>query len=85
MKTKLTLTVDKAIIEKAKKKASNQGISLSKLFERVFEEETPTLEKTPEQRAAARFLERLRNEPTIKALDKSDKELINEHRDKKYA
>ncbi len=85
MKTKLTLTIKKEIVEKAKRKASSQGISLSKLFERVFEEENPTLAETPEQRAAARFLERLRNEPPIKALDKSDKELINEHRNEKYA
>jgi hypothetical protein len=84
MKTKLTLTIKKEIVEKAKRKASSQGISLSKMIEDIFEKEDPELEKTPEQLAAARFLERLKNEPPIKALEKSDKELIREHRSKKY-
>ncbi|SEF83326.1 DUF6364 family protein [Algoriphagus boritolerans] len=84
MKTKLTLTIKKEIVEKAKRKASSQGISLSKMIENIFEKEDPELEKTPEQLAAARFLERLKNEAPIKALEKSDKELIREHRGKKY-
>lgn len=84
MKTKLTLTIKKEIVEKAKLKASSQGISLSKMIENIFEKEDPELEKTPEQLAAARFLERLKSETPIKALDKSDKELMREHRDKKY-
>lgn len=84
MKTKLTLTIKKEIVEKAKRKASSQGISLSKMIEDIFEKEDPELDKTPEQLAVARFLERLKNETPIKALDKSDKELIREHRDKKY-
>jgi hypothetical protein len=84
MKTKLTLTVEKEIVEKAKRKASSRGISLSNLFEEVFAKDNPELEKTSEQLAASRFLERLKNEPRIKALDKSDKVLMWEHRDKKY-
>ena len=84
MKTKLTLTVEKEIVEKAKQKAASRGISLSKMFEEVFAKENPDIEKTSEQLAAARFLERLKSETPIKALDKSDKELIREHRDKKY-
>jgi hypothetical protein len=84
MKTKLTLTIKKEIVEKAKRKASSQGISLSKMIEDIFEKEDPELEKTPEQLAAARFLERLKNETPIKTFDKSDKELMREHRNKKY-
>lgn len=84
MKTKLTLTVDKNIVEHAKQKAASRGISLSKMFEEVFAKENPELEKTPEQLAAARFLERLKKETPIKVLEKSDKELMREHRDKKY-
>jgi hypothetical protein len=84
MKTKLTLTVEKEIVEKAKQIAASRGISLSRMFEEVFAKENPDLEKTSEQLAAARFLERLKGETPIKALDKSDKELIREHRDKKY-
>jgi len=37
MKAKLTLTVQKEITEKAKKVAEEKGMSLSKLFEQVFE------------------------------------------------
>lgn len=85
MKTKLTLTIKKEIVEKAKRKASSQGISLSRLFEEIFEKENPSLEKTPAQLAAGRFLERLKTETPIQALEKSDKELINEHRNGKYA
>ncbi len=84
MKTKLTLTVEKAIVEKAKMLAAKRGISLSKMFEEIFKKENPDVEKTPEQLAAARFLERLKRETPIKAFEKSDKELIREHRDKKY-
>jgi hypothetical protein len=84
MKTKLTLTIKKEVVEKAKRKASSQGISLSKMIEDIFEKEDPELEKTPEQLAATRFLERLKNEAPIKGLEKSDKELIREHRNKKY-
>lgn len=84
MKTKLTLTVKKEIVEKAKHQAASRGISLSRMFEEVFEKDIPEVEKLPEQIAAARFLERLKKESPIKTLKKSDKELIRDHRDKKY-
>lgn len=84
MKTKLTLTVKKEIVDKAKHQAASRGISLSKMFEEIFEKESPGVEKTPEQLAASRFLERLKKETPIKSLEKSDKELVREHRDKKY-
>jgi hypothetical protein len=84
MKTKLTLTIEKDIVEKAKRKASSQGISLSRLFEKVFDEKNPGLKKSPEQLAAARFLERLKNDKRIEPMDKTDKELIRAHRETKY-
>lgn len=84
MKTKLTLTIKKEVVEKAKRRASSQGISLSKMIENIFEKGDLELEKTPEQLAAARFLERLKKESPIKASNKSDKELFRERRDKKY-
>ena len=37
MRRKLTLTVEESIIENAKKKAKKQGISLSKIVEKVIE------------------------------------------------
>ncbi|WP_416171346.1 DUF6364 family protein [Algoriphagus boritolerans] len=35
------------MVEKAKRKASSQGISLSKMIENIFEKEDPELEKNP--------------------------------------
>lgn len=49
MKTKLTLTVEKEIVEEAKLKAASRGVSLSRMFEEIFEKEIPYVEKTPEQ------------------------------------
>jgi hypothetical protein len=72
MKTKLTLTVKKGIVDKAKLQAASRGISLSKMFEEIFEKDSPDLEKTEEQIAASRFLDRLKKETPIKALEKSD-------------
>jgi hypothetical protein len=42
------------------------------------------LKKSPEQLAAARFLERLKNDKRIEPMDKTDKELIRAHRETKY-
>ena len=39
MKTKLTLTIEKSVIEKAKEFAGNSGKSLSDLVERYLEKE----------------------------------------------
>lgn len=53
MKTKLTLTIEKSIIEKAKEFASNSGKSLSDLVESYLEKEITSLEieqsKLPEE------------------------------------
>ena len=84
MKTKLTLTVRKEIVEKAKQKAASRGVSLSRMFEEIFEKENPTLEKSPQQQAAELFLEKLKKAKPIQSLDKSDKELLKEKRDRKY-
>ena len=37
MRKKLTLTVEESVIESAKKKAKNQGVSLSKIVEKALE------------------------------------------------
>ena len=60
MKTRLTLNVEKEIVEKAKKQAAARGISLSSLFEEILEKDNPSLEKTPAQLAAARLLKELK-------------------------
>lgn len=53
MKTKLTLTIEKAVIEKAKKLAGNSGKSLSDLVESYLEKEITSAEmeesKLPEE------------------------------------
>lgn len=84
MKTKLTLTVEKRIIEKAKLKAASRGISLSKMFEEIFEKENPELEKTSEQKAAARLLQRLEEIKSTKAPEKNDKDALKDYLREKY-
>ncbi len=81
-KTKLTLTVRKDIIEKAKSRAKAKGISVSKLFEEAFEKEEPEILK--EQKAASRLLEYIEKSEPLEALPESDKELWHKHLDEKY-
>jgi hypothetical protein len=84
MKTKLTLTVKKSVIESAKKIAKNKGISLSQMFEEIFEEGGGTNGiKTETQRAAERLLQKLEKSKSIKTKD--DKELIKAHVKRKFA
>jgi hypothetical protein len=83
MKTKLTLTVEKSIIDEAKRRAKTKGISLSRMFEEIFEEGGSNEIKTEHQRAAERLLqqlERFSSPPT-----KDDKELIKSHVKRKFA
>jgi len=82
MKTKLTLTVKKDIILSAKRIAKKKKISVSKLFEEMFEGDKVTSIKTPEQLAAKRLLDR--EVPEYPLDERSDKELIIAHIKKKY-
>ncbi|WP_158857633.1 DUF6364 family protein [Lunatibacter salilacus] len=59
MKTKLTLTIKKNVIEAAKRKAKSKGMSLSRMFEEIFEEGGSNEIKTEHQRAAERLLQKL--------------------------
>jgi len=83
MKTKLTLTVKKSVIEAAKRKAKNKGISLSRMFEEIFEGEEGNNIKTESQRAAERLIKKLGESKSINSLN--DKELIKEHVRRKFA
>ena len=83
MKTKLTLTVKKNIIESAKRMAKNKGISLSQMFEEIFQEGGSNEIKTEPQRAAERLLQKLDKSKSIKSKD--DKELIKSHVKRKFA
>jgi hypothetical protein len=83
MKTKLTLTVNKSVIEAAKRKAKSQGISLSQMFEEIFESMDSNQIKTEPQRAAERLINRLEKYESISNLE--DKKLIKEHVKGKFA
>ncbi len=84
MKTKLTLTIDKKIVEKAKLKAASKGISLSKMFEEIFEMENPQIEQTDSQLAASRLLKRLEEMKPTKAPNVSDKSALKNYLREKY-
>jgi len=83
MKTKLTLTVKKSVIEAAKRKAKDQGISLSQMFEDIFESVDSNQIKTEPQRAAERLITSLEKYESISQLE--DKKLIKEHVKGKFA
>lgn len=84
MKTKLTLTVDKKIVEKAKLKAANKGISLSKMFEEIFEKEDPSVQSSESQLAAKRLLKRLEEIKPSQAPQESDKIALTNYLKEKY-
>jgi len=83
MKTKLTLTVKKSVIEAAKRKAKDQGISLSQMFEDIFESVDSNQIKTEPQRAAERLITSLEKYESISQLE--DKKLLKEHVKGKFA
>lgn len=84
MKTKLTLTVEKEIVEKAKRQAASRGISLSKMFEEVFSHENPEVEKTEVQLAAQKLLERLKSLKPMEPQKESDKVHLKRFLKQKY-
>ncbi len=85
MKTKLTLTVKKSIIDSAKRIAKRKQVSVSKLFEEMFKNDTISPIKSPEQLAAKELLDRNLSESPTVADPRSDKALIRAHVARKYA
>ena len=83
MKTKLTLTVRKSVIEKAKRYSRRTGKSISQMFEEVFELNEARSIKSEQQRAAGRLLTTLESSKSIKTLE--DKALLKEHVARKFA
>jgi hypothetical protein len=79
VKTKLTLTVNKSVIEAAKRKAKSRGISLSQMFESMDSNQT----KAEPKRAAERLINRLEKYESISQLE--DKKLIKEYVKGKFA
>jgi len=83
MKTKLTLTVRKSVIDTAKRLARHRNVSLSRLFEETFgQKESPTI-KTESQRAGERLLKHLLQSKSVETLD--DKYLLKTHVKRKFA
>lgn len=83
MKTKLTLTVNGEIIEKARKYSEATGKSISQLFEEFFESATRTKRKSASQLAAERLLKKIAAADPVKQLN--DKSLLKEQVARKYA
>lgn len=83
MKTKLTLSIRKDIIRKAKQKARQKGISLSDLFEQKIapQSKQPDVKKL----AAIRLLIRLKSKPSRKVKTLNDKELRRNRLIQKHA
>lgn len=80
MKTKLTLTIKKEIVEKAKRLASSQGVSLSQMFEK----ENPSIQSSESQLAASRLLKRLEEMEPTRAPQESDKIALTRYLKEKY-
>lgn len=83
MKTKLTLTVQKKIVEAARKRSRKTGKSISGLFEEAFEEKESQGIQSEPQRAAKRLLMQLESASELAVLD--DKALLKKHIKEKYA
>lgn len=83
MKTKLTLTVHKTVINAARKRSRSSGKSISGLFEEVFKEKDTVNIQTEQQRAATRLLKLLNITDNITTQD--DQTLLKMHIRKKYA
>ncbi|MFY0686480.1 MAG: hypothetical protein JXQ90_04905 [Cyclobacteriaceae bacterium] len=85
MKTKLTLTIRKEIIEKAKRIAKRRRVSVSQLFEEAFQSEEEIKIKTKEQLSATQLLNKLANAKPVEQHELGDKELYRRHLGSKYA
>ncbi len=76
MKNKLTLTVKKDLIQKAKKIAKMRNISVSRLFEESIESNSQFEGMTEKQRNLSSLLDLIEKNPQVKPKKRSDKELI---------
>lgn len=82
MKTKLTLTVKKDLIIKARKRSKATGRSISQLFEEFILNTTDEGVKPETQLAAERLLKRISASKTVNTLDDETllkKVLINKY------
>lgn len=70
MRTKLTVTIDRDLIPRAKSRARAEGVSLSRLIERALAALTAEEGASFSQRWRGRFRPADRNDPLYKALAK---------------
>lgn len=82
MKTKLTLTVRKSVINQAKRYSRRTGKSISRLFEDFFGATEASVKSEP-QRAAERLLQKLKTAKPVKSL--RDNELLKKYVAGKYS
>lgn len=82
MNTKLTLTIEKEIIDQAKKYASDKGRSLSEMVENYFKYLTTTKQEDVSDKLSSR-IQKLRGVMKVDA-DFDYKELLNSGRSKKH-
>lgn len=82
-KTKLTLTIRKDLIAKAKSSAKAKGISVSKLFEEAIIEDEKK-EKNERNKALKELRKLIEKSGPTQALPESDRELYHRHLDEKY-
>lgn len=83
MKTKLTLTVRKSVIDMAKRHSRRTGKSISRMFEELFEGTEVRSIKSEKQRAAIRLLKSLESAKPVEVLD--DNLLLKQHVERKFA
>jgi hypothetical protein len=82
-KAKLTLTVRKSVILKARKYSDKTGKSISSLFEEIFEQENIHELKSEPERAADRLLRHLdKSKPVV---TKDDRKLLRKYVKGKFA
>ncbi len=84
MKTKLTLTVRKSVVEAARQYSRKTGKSISAMFEEMFDNKEPNTLKSENQRAAERLLKTLSQAKHIKTTS-NDKRLIRKYVAGKFA
>lgn len=85
MKTKLTITIDKAVIEQAKKYASKQGRSLSSMIENYLKAVTSKEEKIDSKEELSPIVKSLMMRPKINLPKDYDYKVeIAKIRDEKY-
>ena len=84
-KQKLTLTIRKDIVERAKERAKEKGVSVSHLFESMLEmDEKNEIKHMKRKKAIEEFLQHMEKAVPTDALPKSDKEIWHKHLDEKY-